>query len=125
MTGARGEDEDEPGWLAVIEAGSPSRPGIVLALDPTAKFVVGRSSEADHVVADPMIARRHAAFERGPSADWVVVDGGSTNGTYVNGDRVARAVLRDGDRVQMGETVFRFFVGEDASKRASDAAHEA
>lgn len=71
-------------------------------------LVVGRGSDADLRVNDPGISRRHAEFvvrdgARGPQIE--VHDLGSTNGITVDGHRVSRATLRDGSRVQAGNTV--------------------
>src|SRR5689334_6833480 len=59
------------------------------------------------------VSRRHAKFEqRGPG--WVVADEGSTNGTYCNDEQISReVVLRNGDRVKIGPTIFKFLSGAD------------
>lgn len=46
----------------------------------------------------------HARLERG-EVGWTVADEGSKNGTFVNGERVARAALRDGDVLEIGPTL--------------------
>lgn len=77
--------------------------------------VVGRGSEADLRINDPGISRRHAEFlvstvqgsglAPGEGELHIEVhDMGSTNGITVNGHKVARAVLADGSRVQVGHT---------------------
>jgi predicted component of type VI protein secretion system len=72
------------------------------------KVVLGRSREADLRVADLNISRRHAELRREGATYWIF-DLGSTNGTEVNGKRIDRQQLRDGDRITMGSTeiVFR------------------
>lgn len=78
-------------------------------------LVVGRGSEADLRINDPGVSRRHAEFMvstesrpgTGPGEGPVHVevhDMGSTNGIRVDGQKVARAALRDGSRVQIGHT---------------------
>ena len=78
-------------------------------------LVVGRGSEADIRINDPGVSRRHAEFlVTAQPADGVppgagplhieVHDMGSTNGIRVDGQKVARAALRDGSRVQVGRT---------------------
>jgi len=57
-------------------------------------------------LADPYMSRSHAAIEAGTGGA-VLVDLGSTNGTFVNGARVSRAVLQDGDHVRMGRTTLK------------------
>jgi hypothetical protein len=65
--------------------------------------VVGRSREADVRVADVNVSRRHAELRQEGATYWIV-DLGSTNGLEVNGKRVDRARLRDGDRITLGAT---------------------
>ncbi|WP_436700668.1 FhaA domain-containing protein [Nocardioides sp. BYT-33-1] len=75
-------------------------------------LVVGRGSEADLRINDPGVSRRHAEFlittqpgTTGAGPVHVEVhDMGSTNGIRVDGQKVARATLRDGSRVQIGHT---------------------
>jgi len=68
-----------------------------------AKVVVGRLADCDICVKDANISRQHAAFVPDGSR-WAVQDLGSTNGTYVNGERVDRIRLKDGDVVRIGVT---------------------
>jgi FHA domain-containing protein len=58
-------------------------------------------------IADSFMSRDHAALVAGMGGV-VLVDLGSTNGTWVNRKRVERALLSDGDEVRMGQTVARF-----------------
>jgi pSer/pThr/pTyr-binding forkhead associated (FHA) protein len=75
--------------------------------------VVGRSSELDMVLVEEMVSRKHAVF-RLESGVLTVQDLGSTNGTFVNGERIDKAVLREGDRVLVGTSILRV-IGFDAS----------
>lgn len=68
---------------------------------------LGRSKECDIPVDDASVSRRHAELRVEDGAVWIV-DLGSTNGTEVNGARVDRALLRDGDRIVVGQTELRF-----------------
>ncbi len=55
--------------------------------------------------ADPGVSRLHAVLVAAPDGTWSVVDPGSANGTFVNGDEIpqGKAVpLRDGDRIHLG-----------------------
>ena len=69
---------------------------------------IGRSEEnAIRLSDDPFASARHASIEPLRNGVWVV-DLGSTNGTYVNGDRLdGRRLLREGDVVRVGETELR------------------
>jgi len=71
------------------------------------RVVVGRSREADIVLADPNVSRRHAELRRDESG-WQVVDLGSTNGIKVNGRRVDQAGLTPGDQLTIGVTDLTF-----------------
>lgn len=65
------------------------------------RLVIGRDPASDIFLNDITVSRSHAALDvDGPEV--VVSDAGSLNGTYVNGEIVERAVLRDGDVLQIG-----------------------
>jgi predicted component of type VI protein secretion system len=73
-------------------------------------LTVGRRKGMDILIAwDPQVSALHAEL-RCPGGEWTVADDGlSTNGTFVNGQRVAGSRrLRDGDRVRVGTTVMAF-----------------
>ncbi len=61
---------------------------------------LGRESDNSFVLADPGVSRHHARLVRSGDG-WAIEDLGSSNGTRVNGRRVSRARLKDGDRVRL------------------------
>ena len=67
------------------------------------RVVLGRSRDCDIQLSDTNVSRRHAELRQEGASYWMV-DLGSTNGLEVNGKRVKRAKLRDGDTVTLGET---------------------
>ena len=67
------------------------------------RMVLGRSRECDIRVPDANVSRRHAEVRQEGATHWVV-DLGSTNGTEVNGRRVERTKLSNGDRITIGST---------------------
>jgi len=71
------------------------------------RVVLGRSREADIVLQDPNVSRRHAELRR-EDGGWQVVDLGSTNGIKVNGRRVDNQPLRPGDQITIGVTDLTF-----------------
>lgn len=85
-------------------------------------FIAGRSTEADLVLADDAVSRKHARFFAKRGRIWVR-DLGSRNGTIVNGDRVAVHCLRTGDRLAIGSSLARIDLKE-GSKVSSDRAGE-
>lgn len=74
----------------------------------TSRVVIGRSRECDVQLDDVNASRRHCEVVQDGAASWSVVDLGSTNGTELNGARVDRAPLADGDRITVGGTVILF-----------------
>jgi pSer/pThr/pTyr-binding forkhead associated (FHA) protein len=94
-----------------VPAAEPQPPQeiVTLTLDgrsypvTSAGVVIGRSRECDIRVVDGNASRRHAEVVR-QDDDYVVVDLGSTNGTDLNGRRITRETLSDGDRITIGAT---------------------
>jgi len=87
----------------------PPRERVVLSLEgrevpvTADRAVIGRSRECDVRLADSNVSRRHAEVRHEDGAYWIV-DLGSTNGTELNGKRIERAKLSDGDRIRLGST---------------------
>ena len=73
----------------------------------TRRVTIGRAADNDIQVEARFVSRYHAAVMAGPNQT-VIEDLGSTNGLLVNGRRVARHLLRDGDVVRVGKSRFRF-----------------
>jgi hypothetical protein len=72
--------------------------------------VLGRSSEADIALDDPGISRRHAQIQL-DAGHAVLNDLDSTNGTFVDGERVRSAPLTDGSQITMGRTRIVYRLG--------------
>ena len=97
----------------------PPRPPV--ALGPKGSLVIGRSRTCDVTLASPDASRRHAEIVTLPSG-YLVRDLGSTNGTWVNGDRISgRRRLRNGDRLVVGETCLRFHTPTDDASLSTAA----
>jgi Protein of unknown function (DUF3662)/FHA domain len=120
------EEQLEPGATMIYkpktpvptEAVSPVELGmeqevVALVFDGTRRevkerrIVIGRSRDCDIQLADANVSRRHAELRQEGASYWIV-DLGSTNGMEVNGKRVKRAKLRDGDTITLGETEITF-----------------
>jgi hypothetical protein len=67
------------------------------------RAVVGRLATCEIALTDVNVSREHAAFER-EGMGWAIRDLGSTNGTMVNGIKITRERLRDGDMIVIGIT---------------------
>jgi two-component system cell cycle response regulator len=98
--------------LLVIYARDQALPGRSFALAARAPRVttVGRGADSTILLNSDAVSRCHARFERRGDV-WWVVDAGSTNGTYVNDEQVREAALRRGDRVTIGDTIFKLVNG--------------
>ncbi|WP_102509754.1 FhaA domain-containing protein [Sanguibacter massiliensis] len=72
--------------------------------------VIGRGSEADIVVDDPGVSRRHLEIRITPDGV-VATDLGSTNGLFVEGHQVPAATLLDGNSLTIGRTRIMFWTG--------------
>jgi len=70
-------------------------------LHPGDRLVLGRSHAADVRFVELSVSRSHAELRR-LGDGWLVVDRGSRNGTFVNGVRVQRAHVGDGDEIRLG-----------------------
>ena len=85
---------------------SRPRPSALRNLDLAAAVTtVGRDAGNTLVLSHPTISANHAEFRR-TAAGIEVVDLNSTNGTYINGERINRQILRPGDRIALGALVF-------------------
>jgi diguanylate cyclase (GGDEF)-like protein len=85
-------------------------------------MVIGRGLEADIRILDELVSREHARLECAWQAErqaltYHLVDLGSTNRTFVNSKSVERAELRDGDKIQVGDTVLKFVLLDDIEAR--------
>ncbi len=85
--------------LKTVTEGLPERTFRML---PGGVRTLGRSTGADFIVDAALVSRVHCQLTVLPDGALELRDLDSTNGTYVNGQRVEHARLSSGDRVQMG-----------------------
>ncbi|HEX4406341.1 MAG TPA: DUF4388 domain-containing protein [Polyangia bacterium] len=70
------------------------------------EIIVGRSSDLDMVLVEDMVSRRHARIAC-TDAQITIEDLGSTNGTFVNGEKIKATTLKEGDRVLIGTSILK------------------
>lgn len=83
-------------------------------------IIVGRSSDLDMVLVEDMVSRKHARITMQQDQIWIE-DLGSTNGTFVNGEKIKRARLKEGDRVLIGTSILKVIAGEGAASSSDSA----
>jgi predicted component of type VI protein secretion system len=79
---------------------------------PAREIRIGRVPDNDIVVQDLKVSRYHAELRRNPDGSFEIMDLGSHNGTYVNGERTTRKLLTEQDIISIGHATFRFSSGE-------------
>jgi pSer/pThr/pTyr-binding forkhead associated (FHA) protein len=91
-------------------------------LRPHREIVIGRSSDLDMVLVEDMVSRKHAKIitdDRTVS----IQDLGSTNGTFVNGEKIRKVELKDGDRILIGTSIIKLVAldGQTAAMSETEA----
>lgn len=99
-------------WLERDTDGGPVEKTPVLSFP----FRIGRNDTADLHVDSNQVSREHAVITR-HGKKFHVQDLGSTNGTFINGERIEEAILADGDVLSFAEVEFLFFCGTQSFSR--------
>jgi pSer/pThr/pTyr-binding forkhead associated (FHA) protein len=89
----------------VIKTGERAENPFTFRILPGNIKTIGRARRADFVVDVTLVSRLHCRLTAG-ATELEVVDLDSTNGTFVNGQRVTRAALKDGDTLGVGRVEF-------------------
>ena len=90
--------------LLFFEKPSGERVEIQVETDPLS---IGRGPTAEVSLEDLEVSRHHCALLLWED-DWVLKDGGSANGTWVNQKRIQIVILRNGDIIRIGKTEMEF-----------------
>jgi pSer/pThr/pTyr-binding forkhead associated (FHA) protein len=95
----------------ILQSLEPATDSFSFRVPPHGSRTVGRAHDADVVLEAPLVSRMHCRLQSGTGhgeeeGPLQVIDLGSTNGTYVNGQRVERSELKDGDRLRVGRVEF-------------------
>ena len=99
--------------MAVLHAIAGPLEGAIFRL-PTEDLSVGRLASNQLCVGDPSVSREHCLIQYEKDG-FRIRDLGSNNGTFVNGNRIEEYVLAGGDKIRIGDTVFRFALKEGAA----------
>lgn len=91
------------GWLVVLRG---RRKGRDFRIEKDVSLL-GRDGSCDYVIEDDTVSRQHVRF-RIEDGTFVAFDLGSGNGTFLNGEKIQRAELQDGDVLKIGESLVLF-----------------
>jgi hypothetical protein len=108
--------DDHSGWPAIglgrlgrrwrVATGRAPQAGdrvlVLPEVRPGTQIMLGRSRTSDVRFLDQTVSRRHAALQR-VEGGWLLVDHASTHGTWINGRRIDRAIVADGDELALGQ----------------------
>ena len=89
-----------------LQSVEPAEIELTFRLLPGALKTMGRAPRADFVVDAALVSRVHCRFTLRDSNELELEDLGSTNGTFVNGKKVAKTTLSDGDKLTVGRVLF-------------------
>jgi ABC transport system ATP-binding/permease protein len=104
--GVRPYPPAQPGGSSIFR-----QPSAIMRL-PTRVLRIGRANDNEVVVADLSVSRYHAELRRSSRGGYEIIDLGSHNGTFVNGQRVTSAPLTEADIVGIGPATFHM-VGDE------------
>jgi hypothetical protein len=108
-----------PGRAFALKFISGKYQGGEFPLKADKQVIVGRSSELDMVLVEDMVSRKHAKIVIS-GGKVTIEDLGSTNGTFVNGEKVKQARLKEGDRILIGTSILKLVVST-ATAETTDA----
>jgi pSer/pThr/pTyr-binding forkhead associated (FHA) protein len=89
-----------------LQSVEPADAGLTFRLLPGTLKTMGRAPRADFVVDAALVSRVHCRFTLNDTNELELEDLGSTNGTFVNGKKVMKATLSDGDKLTIGRVLF-------------------
>src|SRR5204863_748702 len=113
MADGGGEGQETILWALRFISGKYQ--GGEFPLRPHREIIIGRSSELDMVLVEDMVSRKHAKITTDEKSV-TIQDLGSTNGTFVNGEKVRKVELKDGDRILIGTSIIKIvFVDGDVT----------
>jgi len=119
------EDHDQTTSISPIEGEFPSENKAVLIvltgpsagksvqLESRKEWMIGRATESDIVFQEASISRQHCRLVQLKDERWQIIDLGSSNGSWINGERIKEQVLEGGDKIQVGSNTVLKFVFQD------------
>ncbi len=97
----------------------------VFELPEKGTFVFGRGEHVDfQIQEDSQISREHFEIDKDEQGEFIVIDLGASNGTFLNGRRLegnSLRTLKDGDKISAGRMVFTFHVNRPPIQKKKNA----
>jgi diguanylate cyclase (GGDEF)-like protein len=87
------------------------------------QYIVGRDADLGLVVSRSSVSRQHARLFVDDDGNWWVEDLNSTNGTFINENRVQSHQLQDADQVRFGDAIYKFLFGSNIESAYHEAIH--
>ncbi|HNG91639.1 MAG TPA: FHA domain-containing protein, partial [Acidobacteriota bacterium] len=94
--------------------------GATIQLSDEQTFL-GRGTANQICIADPLLSRRHCVLTRVSSQEFVIEDGGSINGTYLNGCPIKKQTLKHGDWIGVGESFLLVVCTDQQDQRSTSS----
>lgn len=113
---------DAPAAAFALQFVSGRYQGTSVPLPEGAEIVIGRESDLDVVLQEDMVSRKHAKIVV-RDGEIQISDLGSTNGTFVNGQKVKRARIAEGDRVLVGTSLMKVVRAEATVEQPTPLPH--
>lgn len=90
----------------ILQSVDPADLSLTFRLLPGTLKTMGRAPRADFVVDAALVSRVHCRFVLNDTNELQIEDLGSTNGTFVNGKKVTKLTLSNGDKLTVGRVQF-------------------
>jgi MoxR-like ATPase len=107
--------------MAKLFLQQPDGDQLLTELDPSQTYLIGRSDDCSICIPAEAVSSHHAQLSSS-EAGWVLEDLGSSNGTAVNGQAIAKTLLQNGSQLMLGEQIALLFIEDAAAAPARESA---
>jgi len=101
----------QPGWTACLIVVRGVGIGNKILLNKN-EMTIGRAKDRDMRLDAMGVSRRHAVIQRLNEQQFVLIDTDSTNGTWINSERIKEAILKDRDLITLGDSSLKFIAAD-------------
>ena len=112
------QSETNPQRHAVLMVLSGPSTGQTIYLETKDRWILGRGTACDVVLQENSVSRQHCELTFEPNGMWSAKDLDSSNGTWINGQKISRQALQSGDKVQLGSQIIVKFILQDELEAA-------